>query len=174
MGYFDALTGSYFKAAPDGRKFFFPWGTFARGYAIPSEQHYERMRRQLKIYTIVSLVAVIGSSLMQGFLVSLAVAGALILFYLIWSRSLLRGLTPSQERLTMTESMTNQARAHGTAGIWMLEIISLAFVAAGAVILIADPTQWFVGLSCIVFFGLCAVIFARMLVLRRRTGPSRA
>ena len=45
MGYFDALTSGYFKTAPDGRKLFFPWGVLGRGYAIDSEQDYERLRR---------------------------------------------------------------------------------------------------------------------------------
>ena len=43
MGYFDALTSSYFKTTPDGRKLFFPWGVLGRGYTIDSEQDYERL-----------------------------------------------------------------------------------------------------------------------------------
>ena len=34
MGYFDALTSSYFKAAPDGQKLFFPWTSWGSGYVL--------------------------------------------------------------------------------------------------------------------------------------------
>ena len=47
MGYFDALTSSYFKTAADGRKLFFPWGVLGRGYLFDSDRDYERLRRQL-------------------------------------------------------------------------------------------------------------------------------
>jgi hypothetical protein len=39
---------------------FFPWGVLGRGYTIDSEQDYERLRRQVKAYTIVSLVLIVG------------------------------------------------------------------------------------------------------------------
>jgi hypothetical protein len=60
MGYFDALTSGYCKTAPDGRKLFFPRGVLGRAYAIDSQQDYERLRRQVKTYTIVSLVLIVG------------------------------------------------------------------------------------------------------------------
>ena len=60
MGYFDALTSGYFKTAPDGRKLFFPWGVLGPRLHHRLEQDYERLRRQVKAYTIVSLVLIVG------------------------------------------------------------------------------------------------------------------
>ena len=59
MGYFDALTSSSFKTTEDGRRLFFPWGTLGRGYAIPSEEEFERLRRRVKAYLAISLPLII-------------------------------------------------------------------------------------------------------------------
>jgi hypothetical protein len=172
MGYFDALTSSYFKTAQDGRKLFFPWGALGRGYAIPSDQDYKRLQRQVKAYTIVSLVLIIGAVVLQIYF-GLVIAALLIVFYMIWTRYLLRGLQPSDERLSLQESMTFQARMHSTVGLWLLEVVALAFVGFGILMIVVDPGNWLIALASIVFFGFCATIFTRMLVLRWRAAASR-
>ena len=58
MGYFDGLTSGSFKTAQDGRRLFFPWGVLGSGYAIASEQDYQRLRRQVKAYMVAMLVLV--------------------------------------------------------------------------------------------------------------------
>jgi uncharacterized membrane protein len=173
MGYFDALTSGYFKTAPDGRKLFFPWGVLGRGYAIDSEQDYERLRRQVKAYTIVSLVLIVGVTALQAYVGAVVIGALLIAFYLGWMRYLLRGLQASDERLSLQDSMTSQARAHSATGLWLLQIGALAFVALGIFILVDDPDNWLVALGSIVFFGLCAGFAARLLVLRRRAATGR-
>ena len=82
MGYFDALTSGYFKTAPDGRKLFFPWGVLGRGYTIDSEQDYERLRRQVKAYTIVSLVLIVAVTALQAYVGAVVIGTLLIAFYL--------------------------------------------------------------------------------------------
>ena len=121
MGYFDALTSSYFKTAADGRKLFYPWGVLGRGYAIATEQDQQRLRRQLKIYTIVSFVLIVGACVLQTYLVAILIAVALIVFYLFWVRRLIAGLQPSGEGLSMRESFTAQALAHSGSGLWAME-----------------------------------------------------
>jgi hypothetical protein len=172
MGYFDALTSSYFKTGQDGRKLFFPWGVIGRGYVVPSEEHYERLRKPLKLYMIVSLTAIIVAAMAFSTLATLALGGAFMVFYAVWSRQLLKGLSASDERLSLTESMTTQALTHNTFAIWALEIASLLLVAGGVAIFFIDPAQWLSGLAAIVFFGLCAVFIARMLILRRRASAA--
>jgi hypothetical protein len=174
MGYFDALTSSYFKTGQDGRKLFFPWGVIGRGYVIPSEEHYERLRKPLKLYMIVSLTAIIGAAIAFNTLTTLALGGAFMVFYAVWSRQLLRGLSASDERLLLKESMTTQALTHGSFMLWTLQIASLLLVASGVTIFFIDPAQWPMALAVIVFFGFCAVFIARMLILRRRAAAIRA
>ena len=173
MGYFDALTSGYFKTAPDGRKLFFPWGVLGRGYTIDSEQDYERLRRQVKAYTIVSLVLIVGVTALQAYVGAVVIGALLIAFYLGWMRYLLRGLQASDERLSLQDSMTSQARAHSATGLWLLQIGALVFVALGILILVVDPDNWLTAFGSIVFFGLCAGFAARLLVLRRRAASGR-
>jgi hypothetical protein len=168
VGYFDALTSSSFKTAPDGRRLFFPYGVLGRGYVLGSEQEYERLRWQIKIFTIVTLVLILAAAGMRAFWVAGVVTALLIAFYLVWVRFLLRGLQPTDERLSLEESMTSQARTHNVAMLWAMEILSLLFVAGGVLMLALDPGNWLLALASIGFFGACAVAFARMLVLRGR------
>ena len=55
MSLLDA-SGRFFTTQ-DGRRLFFPWHSRGSGYVIASEQDYERLRRQVKVYEIVSAIA---------------------------------------------------------------------------------------------------------------------
>ena len=162
------MTGGYFKTAQDGRKLFYPCGAMARGYAIPSQAAYERLRRRINIYQIVSLAAIVGAVAVKYYLAAFIIAGLSIAFYWAWTPYLVRGLQPSDERLSMQESMAIQARAHGAVGLWLLEIVALMFVATGVVMLVVAPDKRLIAFTSIVFFGACAAAFVHMLVLRRR------
>ncbi len=140
---------------------------------LDSEQDYERLRRQVKAYTIVSLVLIVGVAALQAYVGAVVLGALLIAFYLGWMRYLLRGLQASDERLSLQDSMTSQARAHSATGLWLLQIGALAFVAFGILILLVDPDNWLVAFGSIVFFGLCAGFAARLLVLRRRASAGR-
>jgi len=167
MGYFDALTSSAFKTTPDGRRLFFPYGVLGGGYLLASEQDYWRLQRQVKIYMIVTLVLIIGASATGNYVWAGIIAAVLIAVYVVWTSFATRGLAPSDERLSLTESMTTQARTHNVGVLWALEIVSLLFVAGGIFILMVDPASRLLALVGIGFFGMCAIAFARMLMLRR-------
>jgi hypothetical protein len=169
MGYFDGLTSGSFKTTQDGRRLFFPWGVLGSGYSIASEQDYRRLRQQVKGYMIVSLVLIIAAGSFAGYVVQVVVAALLVTFYLAWMWHALRRLKDSGERLSLQESMTSQAHAHGVVVLWLLEISAFALVGCGIFMFVVDPSQWFVALASIIFFGLCAAKIARMLVLRHRT-----
>jgi hypothetical protein len=171
MGYFNGLTSGSFKIAPDGRRLFFPWGVLGSGYAIASEQDYQRLRRQVKVYMIVTLVLVIiAPNLYEGYVGTAVIAGLLVTFYLVWMWRLLPRLTNSGERLSLQESMTTQARAHGPTVLWLLEIVAFAFVGCGILMFVVDPNHWLGALAVTMFFGLCAAKITRMLMLQRRSG----
>src|ERR1017187_154248 len=111
MGYFDALMSSWFKTLPDGRKLFYPRGAWGRGYIIASEQDYKRLRQQIKVYLIVMVVLMIGASVAPGYLWILGL-GVLLLgfYYLVFAPYCVRGLQPSDEKLSLQDSYTNEAR----------------------------------------------------------------
>jgi hypothetical protein len=145
-----------------------------RGYVIPSHEDYEGLHRRIMIYHIVSLVTVVGAVAARLYLVAFVLAGLSIVFYRAWMSYLLRGLEPTEERLSIQESMATQAHAHGALGLWLLEIVALMFVATGFVMLVVAPDKRVVALGSIVFFGACAAAFAHMLVLHRRVAGGRS
>lgn len=167
-GYFNALVSGYFKLAADGRMLYFPWGVVGKGYVIPSQREYDRLHRDLKIYQLVSLIVIIALAAMGWLLACIIAAVVLVGLYAIWALFQTRGLTPSDEKMSVGENMRTQAQLHGARGLWVLEIISLIFVAAGVAILAFDPGQWLAALGSIVFFGGCAFVFARMLKMQRQ------
>lgn len=166
MGYFDAISSGSFKTMPDGRRLFFPWGVFGRGYAIPTEAEYQRLRRQAKFSTVVSLVLIIAVAMMQQVLWTIGVGAVLMVAYAAWAYVQMRRLEPTDEKLSYRESLSTQAFLHNKVVLWTMEAVSMLYVALGLVILIVDPQSWLVALGSILFFGACAVVFARMLMLR--------
>jgi hypothetical protein len=176
MGYFDGLTEGQFKIAEDGRRLFFPRGFWGRGYVVESESEFQRLRRQMKIYQAVALVLVIAAVVPRQYnpYLVIAVALLLIVFHLVWSRSLVARLQPVEDRLRFQETSAAQARAFGPFVLWFLEIVALAFVAVGIAIWLTDPTSRWLAIGTIAFFGLCAASGAYLLVLRgRKTSTQR-
>jgi Ca2+/Na+ antiporter len=172
-GYFNALTAGYFKTGADGRRFFFPWGAMGRGYLIPTEQRYESMHRQLKIYMIATLVLIIPPIAAQFYFTGVIISVALMIFYLGWARFLKRGLEPSDERMTVGGNIATQAR-NNIGMLWTMEIAAVLFVAAGIAMLVFEPKQWIMSLFSTVFFGFCATVIGRMIMLRRRETARQA
>ena len=174
MGYFDGLTSGSFKMTEDGRRFFFPWGVLGGGYTIATEQDYQRLRRQVKTYLVVVLTAVILAGMYNPYRAPLAAAAVLVCFYLTWMWRVLPRMERSNEALSLRESMTTQALAHGPAVLWTLEIASIIFVISGIAMLVFDSGSRLTGLFCTAFFRLCSAKIARLLVLRRRMGATQA
>jgi hypothetical protein len=183
MGYFDALTSSAFKTTNDGQRLFFPWGILTQGYVIPTEADFERLRHDykniMKFTMIFSLLFVIvlwnfssWSFLFKG-IVTVAFLLVYIVAYNVWVRFRCHNLSPAHEKLTYSECAANQARTFSTVQLWLFEVGSLAFVAGGVWILLTDPNQWLIAVSSIAFFGLCAVVFTRMIVIKRRETRTR-
>src|ERR1700751_5728922 len=143
MGYFDGLTEGQFKIAEDGRRLFFPRGFWGRGYVVESESEFQRLRRQMKIYQAVALVLVIAAVVPRQYnpYLVIAVALLLIVFHLVWSRSLVARLQPVEDRLRFQETSAAQARAFGPFVLWFLEIVALAFVAVGSAIWLTDQRR---------------------------------
>ena len=174
MGYFDGLASGSFKTTEDGRRYFFPWGVLGGGYAIATEQDYQRLQRQVKTYLVAVLTAVILAGLYDPYRAPLAAAAILVCFYAAWMWRLLPRMERSGEELSLKESMTAQARAHSPAMLWALEIVSILFVISGLAMLVFDPGSRLMALFCTAFFGLCAAKIARLIMLRRRMTATQA
>ena len=101
-----------------------------------------------------------------GFVWGLVAAALLIAGYIGWTWYLLPDLQVSNENLSLNESMKSQALTHSGWVLWLLAICSLVFVIGGIAMIIIDPRNWLTGAGGIVFFGLSAAVFLRMIALR--------
>ena len=134
----------------------------------PRSRTISACERQVKTYLVVVLAAVILSGMYDPYRAPLAAAAVLVCCYCAWMWRVLPRMERSDEALSLKESMTTQARAHGPVVLWTLEIASIIFVISGIAMLVFDPASRLTGLFCTAFFGLCAAKIARLLVLRRR------
>lgn len=108
MGLLDALCEGSFVRSADGRMLFFPWGAVGRGYAIPSDEAYRRLRRETKRLLAlglcgVPLAALLGiARLGPGPLLALGLLLALL--GVLRLALLTRGLERCPERITRAEA----------------------------------------------------------------------
>jgi Ca2+/Na+ antiporter len=167
MGYFDALTTSSFKTTDDGRRFFFPYGIIGHGYIIPTEDDYYKMRRTVKIYMMVSFPFVIMATQLP-LLIGLVVVASLLIPYYLWAYVKSRQMQVTKEKLTFKEHTLNVTREHSFWGLWLLELGAIVFVLLGISILITHPEKWTIALASILFFGLAAMVFGRMIFVKRK------
>lgn len=171
MGYLDAVTSSYLRTGKDGRRLFYPWGAMGRGYVVPTEDEFEGLRRIARIGTAAFLVLVIASAALQMYLATLVIGAGFALFQVIWTRGLVRRLEPSAEKLSVRDTLSTQAFTHNIVTLWVLEFLSLGFVAAGIFLLVRDGANWPIALLSIALFAPGAGVFVFMLVLRKRVTP---
>jgi hypothetical protein len=169
MGYFDSIANSAFKTKDDGQRLFYPWGTISHGYVIPSEEEYEKLLRDYKYVSLIAiLIGIVAIIYLQNFLSIIAFMVVFIVAYMLWVRIRCRNLTPSLDKLTVGQSTSGQPRAFNTILLWVLDLASLAFVVLGVVILVINPGNWLIALGTILFFGVCAVVLSRMIIIKQR------
>ena len=168
MGFFDAIARNQFKTAKDGRQLYFPWGYMGRGYIIPSEKHYQRLRKNVKISIACIFIYLLVSSLLK---VRYELRFVGIVPFLLWNYYQYRHLERTDERLTLNEFICKQAREFSFFVHWLFEIVAIIFVALGIFIIINDWTNWrnlLFGSASIVFFGFCAFLGAKIIIVKRR------
>ncbi|MBR0848117.1 hypothetical protein JQ543_10235 [Bradyrhizobium diazoefficiens] len=118
----------YFKTTQDGRKLLFLRGT---AYVIASEQDYQRLRQQFKIYNRANFIAALAVSLAAGYFaermdvvacVLTIIAGYLVdLLCTVWMRRLLSGLEVSNERLSFREWWSGTLKQLKPTGPWTVQ-----------------------------------------------------
>lgn len=166
MGYFDALASSSFKEAKSGKLAFYPWGRFGKGYELETEEQHQTLRRSIIRYYMFVLPVSVFAAVGFGVYGLLAIP-VVVLPYLFMVPRMTKGLSRTDERLTFKDSYEAQAKRHSPVMLWALFLVSLAFT-AGGVFLVGKPESFLIALLCIVLFGACTIVFAWMLLARRR------
>jgi hypothetical protein len=166
--FFEGMVAGNFKTAADGQRLFYPWNLWGgKGYVLPDAQTEQRIRKSLKIYHMIWLPLLIVFAGIAGpsFYYSLVFAPVfLLILYSVYGvvvRSLTRGLPTHSERLRVTESWANSARAYSSALLWSLFTVSALFVISGIGLLLDGEVG--IGLLGILFFGACSLVYAYML-----------
>ena len=169
MGYFDGLVNASFKTDKQGTTLFYKWCVLGNAYIIPNADKESEIRKFLMLYYKVSLPLIIGAGTLLKLIFAVLLCIPLFIWFQIKISSLTKGLTISNEKLTIKESYTNSARGHKKSTLWLLFILSILFVISGLIILLAakDLNGKLIGAGCVIFFGACSVVYIYMLKIKR-------
>jgi hypothetical protein len=173
MGIFTAVADSGFVRRPDGKILYFPWGARRRGYEVPSEARYLRMRREIAFLAWTGIfglpIFVVLTADRFGLWPAIVLAPVLsvvLVFRIFWST---RGLVRSDERISEAEARAQLADAvsprsirRATAFFVVLGAIALGFYLAG-------QGKEFLASAVMVFLG-GAIVRGIMLGFKRRYG----
>lgn len=164
-GYFDALVSGSFKATEDGRRLFFPFGALGRAYAIASEEVHQGLRRRVKALLVIQLALIIVAIVLAAH----PDRGSHLASsrHRVMDGARCRHLPRTDDRLSLREGIEAQARAHSMASLWLLEVAALTLLCAGAHIVLVDRSKRLLATIAIAFAGSTAIMFTRMLVIRR-------
>ena len=130
MGFLDELNSTPIKTMPDGRRMIFPYGSWGRGYVIPTQQDYDRLQRLIGIYTVVALALGLGAAAVSEFWL-LVVAAGLMGFYLLWVRIVLDGMPRTEETITYKEVMAPHVRTYAVVSRSVMLIVCLFLLVDG-------------------------------------------
>lgn len=170
MGYFEGLTDANFKTDGEGRLLFYRWSGFfgiiwrGKGYVLPDEVKKQQIRRFIKLYYIVSLLAIIAGVVLVG-VYSLFLLPLFYCWYYFATARLLKGLAVTDERMTLRESYHSAAESHNIVILWIMLILSIFFVMAGLVLTFYVKTVWL--LVGIIFMGVTAIALGYMIKIRK-------
>jgi hypothetical protein len=182
MGYFDGIVDGNFKTTPDGLMLFYPYGTFGKGYIIPTLEKKQELRGVFKRFTIFSLIVVListwGLFLPIRILsfpwwvagsIYLAIIAALSFANRSLSKRLTNGLIQVEQKLTLAEEYRNSAKSHNMLVLVLLELASLFCVATGILVLLNNSAAWYFrlnGVLSILFFGFCSIVIGYMIKVK--------
>jgi hypothetical protein len=175
MGYFEGLADAAFKNDADGRTLFYPWGIFGRGVVVPTEQEAERLRKFQQRTYMIALPGFLAMQFVVGFWLVLLLLPPFLVWHHFKLKHMIRNFQTASDKLTMAESTRNSARSHNLSLLIAMELFSLMFVAAGFWMLWLGEAP-LIALMCLWLFGLCAVVFARMIAVKvdeTRTGTAQ-
>jgi hypothetical protein len=167
MGYFDGLVDGLFKTDEAGTRLFYPNGIIGRGYILPDEPTKAKVRKSLKRWYMIGLPLIIGVQASFGWEPNVFfVAPILISLYYILIRKHLKGLSLTEKKFSYSESIRNSTKLHNLITLIFLFLFSICFIGGGIYVMIYMPHEWFLGLSCILFFGFGGIEFSRMIKIK--------
>lgn len=169
QGYFEGLSAASFKTDKNCNTVFYPYGKFGKGRILSDEKKEKEVRKFVKSFLIVFLLACIGIGIAFGPAWSLLLLPIGLPWYYFRVSALVSGCSRSDEKLTYKESVSNSAAKHNRGTLLIGLIASIVFVVMGIIILIQPEASddSLIGFAVTVFFGACACVFGYMLKVKR-------
>jgi hypothetical protein len=168
MAYFDPLISGSFKTASDGRRLFFPWGIYGRGYVIPSEEEYERLRHKLRIFLLLCASSTILVSNILSYAAGFFLFAFLAAPHILFLKRYCSRLEPSTERHAYRESFSAVVKRSSVVKLWLFEIASLAACAYGFYLPLRRGEFFTMDYLVISLFVGMALIYRKMIVAKRQ------
>jgi len=169
MSYWDAFTANIFGRNNDNCRTYTPFGKFGKTYLVPDERVIVIQASIRRAYQIM-LTSTILTQILFGWKWNLIVGPVVLACFYINSFKLVKGLEiiPANQIIKTSRigNMQRSAEATGVFALSLLLIVSLLFVFAG-IWLVAQNGD-LAGWLCLIFFGLCAFMFAFQLFLLRQ------
>ncbi|RPI72920.1 MAG: hypothetical protein EHM45_21515 [Desulfobacteraceae bacterium] len=164
MGFPDFFTIGNFKKSPQGHWLFFPYSTSGPGYVIDSERLYKKLRRQMTIILLVSLlfgILIIKIARMEHFIYYLLFIPLLFAQHFSIYR-LYRHLTRTDEKMTWGHFFNNQYI------LWTYLITTVMVVVLLLLFLFRFPDTWMIAITGIIVFGSGAAFFIKRIIAKKR------
>ena len=170
MGYLDGLIDPSFKYKDSETTIFFPYGVGSKGYIISTKEDERRIRKFLREFYAVSLGAGLVAVAALG-IYALWISIILLLWYIIEIRRLLMGKEKSQERYSMSYTMTTMATSAGLLACVLLVLGGAGLLGASIWVLLKTDNK-FMGVVGSLFFGLGLAFALLQLVVAVRLRQS--
>ena len=162
----DPIVANVYRRTSDGRTLFCPWGNLGRAYVVPPEREAELTTYIRRLYLVMLGTIGILTPFLHWWMMALAPVFSGIWFYKYWSFARTLEVDPSPAPpFDRRQAFMNHARATGVGRLWLMLIGALVFVAGGVWMRSEGNGE---GLFVILFFGLCAVVFAVQLIMLSR------
>jgi hypothetical protein len=166
MGYFENLAEAGFKQGTNGEFHFNRWGVFGKPYIVPSAERKAEVKTFItKFYRVGLPLAILSGIFLK--LMAVPILAVILIYYEVRIRKEIKGWKRTDEKLTLHQSYANTAKIFSPAFLWFGAIVSVLFVLCGALMVWKTDKLWQGGLG-VVFFGLCAAAYSKMLLERYR------
>jgi hypothetical protein len=173
MGFLDDLVNKAFRTDQDGRRIYY--SGLGKEYIISSEAEFQRIRKNHKIFLLISFIWLIGSLPLipvigkQGDLRSAILIIPYFMPLEIWLYWQRRHLKRADEGLTFHEKIAKRAENVPINLLMIYGIACVGFVIAGVFIILTDWRHWLYSLASMItigFFGYRAIIVAKILIAK--------
>ena len=177
MKFIDFIMQMSVKKDQDGNEIFFPWGILGTGRVINAPTKKDEIKKFLRSYYIGMLLIITPwlciihpylLAVSNQLWIDLLIVAGLIILSLAWFyfgiKPIIQNLPQSPLKMKYRDNVKATGKFIHPILIVLLGLGSLLFVISGFCLLSAGET--IIGLSVIIFFGFCSIVYGYMLFLR--------